>query len=372
MKKIKGGITAPKGFKAAGIACGLKRSGKPDLSLIFSEIPAAAAGVFTTNQVKGNPVLASKAHLKNGRAQAIISNAGNANTWTGNKGLQDAFAMAQATATALGIAKNDVLVTSTGVIARLLPVAKVRSGIRKIAKELSRQGGGAAARAIMTTDTRVKQIAVRVGNITIGGMAKGAGMIEPGMATMHAFITTDARISPPLLRKILKAAAVKTFNMVSVDNCMSTSDCVLALANGVSGKRVTRNAIREFTKAFEYVCEYLAKEIARDGEGATKLLTVKASGAVNEKDARAAVKALIGSFLLKAAVHGRDRNVGRILQAVGATDAKVNWKKFKFSWKMGAKEDIISVSLGVGKISATGWGCDLSKGYVKINAAYHT
>ena len=372
MKKIKGGITAPKGFQAAGIACGLKVSGKTDLSLIFSEVPAAAAGVFTTNQVKGNPVLVSQANLKNGRAQAVISNAGNANTWTGKRGLKDAFAMAEITARALGIRENDVLVTSTGVIARPLPMIKVRSGMRKVAKKLSRQGGSAAARAIMTTDTRVKQIAVRVGNITIGGMAKGAGMVEPGMATMHAFITTDAKIGTPLLRKILKAAADKSFNMVSVDNCMSTSDCVLALANGMSGTRVGGRATKAFVKAFEHVCEYLAKEIARDGEGATKLLTVKASGAKSEKDARAVVKALIGSFLLKAAVHGRDRNVGRILQAVGATGAKVNWNKFKFNWKIGAKEDIIAVNLGVGKTSAVGWGCDLSAGYVRINAKYHT
>ena len=372
MKKVKGGIAAPKGFKAVGIACGIKKSGKPDLALIYSEVPAAAAGVFTTNQLKGNPVLVSMANLKNGVAQAIISNSGNANTWTGKKGLKDAMKMAAETSKALGIASNNVLVASTGVIAKPLPMGKIKPGIRKIAKRLSKAGGKAAARAILTTDRCVKEIAVKVGNITIAGIAKGSGMIEPGMATMFAFITTDAKIDKGLLKKILKNAVNKSFNLVSVDNCMSTSDCVLALANGTSGLRVTGYKLQEFVKAFEYVCEYLAKEIARDGEGATKLMTVKVNGARNEKDARVVIKALIGSFLLKAAVYGRDKNVGRILQAVGSTSVKVNWKKFKFDWKIGAKEDIISVNLGIAGSSAVGWGCDLTEGYVKINAKYRT
>jgi glutamate N-acetyltransferase/amino-acid N-acetyltransferase len=371
MKKMKGGITAPKGFQAAGIACGIKKSGKADLALIVSDVPAAAAGVFTTNQVKGNPVLVSKANLKKGVSQAIISNSGNANTWTGQKGLMDALEMAKLTADALGISAGRVLVTSTGVIGRPLPMPRIKQGIKKIAQRLSRNGGKAAARAILTTDTCTKEIAVKVGQVTIAGIAKGAGMIEPGMATMHAFIATDAKINKVLLNKILKQAVAKSFNLVSVDHCMSTSDCVFALANGLSKSEI-RNPKSEFAKAFEYVCEYLAKEIARDGEGASKLMTVKVSGAKNAKDARTAVKALIGSFLLKAAVYGRDKNTGRILQAVGATSAKVNWPKFKFDWKIGAKEDIIKVDLGAGKFAATGWGCDLTEGYVRINARYHT
>jgi glutamate N-acetyltransferase/amino-acid N-acetyltransferase len=330
-----------------------------------------AAGVFTANQVKGNPVLVSMANLKRGIAQAIISNSGNANTWTGTKGLKDALEMAKLTADALGISAGRVLVTSTGVIGRPLPMPKIKKGIKKIAKRLSSKGGKAAAHAILTTDTRIKEIAVQVGNIKIGGIAKGSGMIEPGMATMHAFITTDAKISKRLLSKILKQAVNKSFNLISVDHCMSTSDCVFALANGMSKSKV-QSPKSDFTKAFEYVCEYLAKEIARDGEGASKLMTVKVSGGKSEKDAKAVVKALIGSFLLKAAVHGRDKNTGRILQAAGATSARVNWKKFKFDWKIGNKEDIITVNLGAGKFSATGWGCDLTEGYVRVNAKYHT
>ncbi|MEA3493659.1 MAG: bifunctional glutamate N-acetyltransferase/amino-acid acetyltransferase ArgJ [Candidatus Margulisiibacteriota bacterium] len=358
----------PKGFKAAGIACGIKKSGKPDLSLIYSEVPAIAAGVFTSNQVKGNPVIVSKAFLKNGIAQAIISNAGNANTWTGKQGLGDAFEMTKLTADALGIPQNNVLVTSTGVIAKPLPLPNIRKGIEKVTKKLSKTGLKAAAKAILTTDTRVKMISVKVGRITISGIAKGSGMIEPNMCTMHAFIATDAKIGKRSLNKLLRNAVNKSFNLVSVDGCMSTSDCVIVLANGESGKP----AGKEFIKAFEKICEYLAKEIARDGEGASKLMTIKVKNACNDKDAKAVVKAIVNNHLLKAAVYGRDKNVGRILQAVGATKAKVNWKKFKFDWKIGKKEDTIMVDLKAGKKSAAGWGCDLTEGYVKINARYHT
>jgi glutamate N-acetyltransferase/amino-acid N-acetyltransferase len=375
MKIIKGGITAPQGFKAAGIACGIKESAKPDLALICSDVPAAAAAVFTSNRVKGNPVTVSIAHLKDGIAQAIISNSGNANTWTGKKGLGDALEMTKLTADNLCILQNDVLVTSTGVIAKPLPMAKVRKGIKKVVKSLSKQGGRQAARAILTTDTRSKEIAVKVGNITIAGMAKGSGMIAPNMCTMHAFITTDAKIEKRLLQKILRNAVDKTFNMVSVDGCMSTSDCVMVMANGQSKSKIQNPKSKQgisFIKSFEYVCEYLAKEIARDGEGATKLMTVKVAGARNEKEARAVAGALTNSFLLKAAVYGRDKNMGRILQALGAAPVRVNWKRLKIDWKIGAKEDIITVNLGAGNSKAVGWGCDLTEGYVKINAKYRT
>jgi len=365
-------VTSPKGFLSAGISCGLKKSGKPDLSLIYSETPAVAAGVFTTNQVKGNPVLVSRINLKDGIAQAIISNAGNANTWTGKKGLDDAWKMAELTADALKIPKSYVLVTSTGVIAKPMPMSKIKKGISKISKMLSKDGGHDSARAIMTTDTRPKEISVKVGGITIGGIAKGSGMIEPGMCTMHAFITTDAVIDRRLLQNILQEAVNKSFNLVSVDNCMSTSDCVFALANGMSGVEVEGELVKKFAAAFEKVCIYLAKEIARDGEGATKLMEVEVVRAKDSDDAKKVAKAVIGNFLLKAAVYGKDKNVGRILQAVGSTSAKVNWGEFNFDWKIGKREDKILVDLAAGKSSATAWGCDLTEGYVRINARYHT
>jgi glutamate N-acetyltransferase/amino-acid N-acetyltransferase len=372
MKKINGGITAPQGFQAAGMSSGIKKSGKPDLALIYSVVPATAAGIFTTNQVKAAPVMVSAQQLKYGVAQAIIANAGNANCWTGGRGMQDAWKMVNETAKVLKISPAHVLVASTGVIARPMPMDKVLPGVRRIGDQLSLAGGEDAARAILTTDKNVKEIAVKIGEMTVAGIAKGSGMIAPGMATMFAFITTDAKIAPQLLRKMLVAAAEKTFNMVSVDNCMSTNDCVLALANGLSGETVTDKNARQFYVALEYVCRYLAIEIARDGEGAGKLMTVKVKGAVSEADARQVVKALINSFLLKAAVYGRDKNVGRILQAMGTTSAKVNWGKMRFSWNMGNEEDVITINLGSGKAEMTGWGCDLTEGYVHINAKYHT
>jgi len=197
-------------------------------------------------------------------------------------------------------------------------------------------------------------------------------MIAPGLATMFAFITTDAKIGRAALQKMLKVSVAKSFNMVSVDNCQSTNDCVFALANGLSGVGITRSQLPAFQKALDFVCEFLAKAIARDGEGASKMMTVSVKGAASQADARAAVKALIGSFLLKAAVYGRDKNTGRILQALGATQIKVNWPKIKFNWQMGPTEDQILVNLAAGNKTAVGWGCDLTEGYVKINADYHT
>lgn len=372
MKRIKGGVTAAKGFQAAGVAAGIKKSGKPDMALIYSEVPATAAGVFTTNQVKAAPIIVCMKQLQGKTAQAIISNAGNANCWTGERGLREAWKMVDATAKALTIDSRYVLVASTGVIAHPLPLPKILAGIKQLPWKLSKNGGADAARAILTTDVRPKEIAVKVGNITIGGIAKGSGMIAPGMATMFGFITTDAEIDQALLQKMLRQAVAKTFNMVSVDNCMSTNDCVFVLANGQSKSIVNGPLSKQFYAALEYVCELLAKAIAQDGEGASKLMTVKAVGAASWADARAVVKALINSFLLKAAVAGHDKNFGRILQAIGTTDAKVDWDKFKFSWKFGAEEDVIAVNLYAGKESAIGWGCDLTEGYVKINARYHT
>lgn len=312
--------------------------------------------------------MVSMSQARSGICQAIIANAGNANCWTGGRGMRDAWTMVNETAKLLCIDPKKVLVTSTGVIAQYLDIKKITQALPKLVGSLSKEGAEAAATSIMTTDTRKKEIAVKIGKITIAGIAKGAGMIAPGMATMHCFITTDAKIGSKLLQKYLKTAVEKSFNMISVDNCPSTNDCVLVLANGLSQE----TAGKDFVQALEYVCEYLAKAIAADGEGASKLMTVKVSGAKTLDDARIAAKSIINSFLLKAAVYGKDRNTGRILQAVGATAALINWDKFKYSWKMGTKEDVIAIDLGVGKISTIGWGCDLTEGYVKINAEYHT
>ncbi|OGC12088.1 hypothetical protein A3K48_06440 [candidate division WOR-1 bacterium RIFOXYA12_FULL_52_29] len=366
-------MSMPKGFLAAGVACGIKKSGKSDLAMIFSEVPASAAAVFTTNQVKAAPIIVSIKHIRRGMAQAIVANAGNANCWTGVRGLRDAFEMASLTAAQLGIDPEKVLVTSTGSIGHPLPMDKVCSGIKAASLKLSKEGWRDAARAIMTTDLTEKNITVKVGKYSVSGIAKGSGMIAPTMATMHAFVATDAAVDRQTLQQVLKGACEKSFNMVSVDNCMSTNDCVFILANGMSGVKIKGDAaVKRFAQAVEKVCVYLAKEIARDGEGATKLLEIRAKGARNSADAKAAVKALVGSFLLKAAVYGKDRNFGRILQALGATRIVVNWEKFKWSWTSGKTQDVITVDLKEGKAEAVGWGCDLTEGYVKINADYHT
>ncbi|OGB89997.1 hypothetical protein A2625_01475 [candidate division WOR-1 bacterium RIFCSPHIGHO2_01_FULL_53_15] len=374
-KLISGGtITSPLGFTAAALAAGIKQSGKPDLALIFSEVPAVAAGVFTTNQFRAAPVIVSQKQLKSGLfCQAIISNAGNANCGTGKQGLRDAWAMVNETAKVLGIDPGYVLVTSTGSIGQYLPVKKILPAIRQLSFKLSKDGGRLAARAIMTTDTRPKEIAVKVGGCTVAGVAKGSGMIHPNLATMHAFITTDVIISRALLQTFLKRAVDNSFNMTTVDQCQSTNDCVFALANGQSNiKLQTSKSKNKFYGALEEVCVYLAKEIARDGEGATQLIEVRVSGARNESEARIAARAIAGSDLLKCAVYGRDHNTGRILAAAGATSAKLDQDRMKADMKFGRRETLVTCDLGVGRAKAVAWGCDLTEGYIKINAEYHT
>ncbi|MDD4179478.1 MAG: bifunctional glutamate N-acetyltransferase/amino-acid acetyltransferase ArgJ [Candidatus Margulisbacteria bacterium] len=365
-------ITTPKGYQAAALAAGIKQSGKPDLTLIYSEVPAVAAGVFTANQFKAAPVLVSEQQLKSGLCQAIISNAGNANCGTGKQGLADAWAMVKEAAKVLGVNQKHVLVTSTGSIHKFLPMKNIIPAIRSLALRLSCHGGHDVARAIMTTDTRPKEIAIKVGGYTIAGVAKGSGMIHPNMATMHAFITTDAKIDRKTLQAMLAKAVDNSFNMTTVDQCQSTNDCVFVLANGMSGVRVKGQGARKFYEALEKVCVYLAKEIARDGEGATQLMEVRVSGAKNEKEARLAARAIAGSDLLKCAVYGRDLNLGRIFAAVGSTSAKIDQDKMKADMKFGKNETIITCDLGVGKAKAVAWGCDLTEGYIKINAEYHT
>ncbi|MDD5593168.1 MAG: bifunctional glutamate N-acetyltransferase/amino-acid acetyltransferase ArgJ [Candidatus Margulisbacteria bacterium] len=366
-------ITSPEGFTAAALAAGIKKSGKLDLALIVSEIPAVAAGVFTSNQFKAAPIIVSQKNIKSGFCQAIIANAGNANCGTGKQGLEDAKRMVAETAKTLGVKPEHVLVASTGSIHHFLPMKNIIPAIRPLVAKLSRAGGEGAAQAILTTDTRKKEIVVKVGGYTIAGIAKGSGMIHPNMATMFCFITTDAAIARPLLQKFLKQAVDKSFNMTTVDQCQSTNDCVFALANGMSGKRIQGPGARgQFYKALEQVCVYLAKEIARDGEGATQLMEVRVTGARNEKEARIAARAIAGSDLLKCAVYGRDHNIGRALAAAGASSAKLDQNKMKADMKFGKKETIVTCDLGVGKASAIAWGCDMTEGYIKINAEYHT
>ncbi len=368
-------ITKPKGFMAAGMACGIKHSGKPDLALIVSKIPATAAAVFTLNQYKAAPVLADLKQIKSGLCQAIIVNAGNANCGTGEKGLADAYKMISETANALTISDKHVMVASTGSIKMPLPMKKIIPAIRKLARMISAsaKSDDMVSRAILTTDTRKKEIAVKTDGYTIAGICKGSGMIHPNMATMLAFITTDAGVDRKTLQAALKQAVDKSFNMTTVDQCQSTNDSVFVMANGLSGVRVEGRGMREkFEKALEKVCIHLAKEIAADGEGATQLIEVAVSGAKNDKEARLAARAIAGSDLLKCAVYGRDYNLGRIFSAVGATSARIDPNRIKADLKFKNKMTLVTCDLGLGAARATAWGCDLTEGYIKINARYHT
>ena len=398
MKKIKGGITAPKGFKASGMHCGIKKSGKKDLALICSDVMANAAATFTSNKVKAAPILVSMEHIKSGKAQAIIANSGCANACTGSEGLEDAQVMAKAAASALNINSENVLVASTGSIGSRLPLKNILNGIRILSKRLSLAGGGEAADAILTTDTRRKEIAVQIKaggrTITIGGIAKGAGMIAPNMATLFSFITTDADVHSSNLKNYLKESVDKSFNMTVVDRDTSTNDCVFILANGMAKNKALRGKDeKEFKQALDFVCEYLAKEIARDGEGATKLIEVRVAGAKSVNDAKLIARSVAGSDLVKSAIFGEDPNFGRIMAALGYSGADVKQdltsvyigdtqvvnggKAVFFDQKeakkhLKGKEVLINIILGQGASIATAWGCDLTYEYVKINAKYHT
>ncbi len=404
MKIISGGVCAAKGFKANGVHCGIRKNrSKRDLALIFSEKPAAAAAVYTTNLVKGAPLKVTKQHLANGTARAVICNSGNANTCNAN-GIEIAEKMSEMLGEALGIAADDVVVASTGVIGQPLDIAPIKSGIAPLIEGLSENGGGYAAEAIMTTDTISKEVAVEfnIGGKTckIGGIAKGSGMIHPNMATMLVFMTTDAAISPEMLQKALSSDIADTFNMVSVDGDTSTNDMVVVLANGEAGNEmITADGedFKEFMKALNTVTVHLCRMIAGDGEGATKLLECKVTGADDKDTAKTVAKSVICSSLLKAAMFGADANWGRVLCAIGYSGAKVDVDKIDVSFKSpkgeilvcknGAgvdfseekakeilleKEIEILVSLGDGAEGSTAWGCDLTYDYVKINGDYRT
>ena len=404
MKQIDGGVCAAKGFSANGLHCGIRKNkGKNDLSLIFSEVPAAAAAVYTTNLVKGAPLLVTKDHLQNGTAQAVICNSGNANTCNAN-GIEIAQQMSALAADALGIDTQDVVVASTGVIGQPLDIAPIAAGIPALAKGLSQDGSAQAALGIMTTDTIQKEVAVsfELGGkqCRLGGIAKGSGMIHPNMATMLVFLTTDAAIAPALLQKALSGDIANTFNMLSIDGDTSTNDMVVLLANGMAGNDCITQENAEFAvfmEALNTVNVALCRMIAGDGEGATKLLECTVTGAADAQTAKTVAKSVVCSSLLKAAMFGADANWGRVLCAIGYSGADVDVHKIDVSFasckgsiavcKNGAglpfseekakeillEDEIdIQVALNSGSASAAAWGCDLTYDYVRINGDYRT
>lgn len=400
IRHIDGGVTAPQGVRASGLACGIKASGKPDLALIASDTRASAAGVFTTNLAKAAPVLVTEQQLaaSAGFARAIITNSGCANACTGPQGLADAREMIALTASSLGCAPDLVLVASTGVIGVNLKMDAIRRGIPAAASTLSPTGGADAARAIMTTDPFPKDSAVEVstaaGAFRVGGMAKGSGMIEPRMATMLGYLTTDAAVSPAVLRRALVEATRYTFNAITVDGEPSTNDCVLALATGESGVTIDEPLYPALVSGLRGVAKELALAIVRGGEGATKLVAITASGARSEADAWLAARAVANSLLVKTAIHGGDPNWGRLVAAAGRSGAAFTLEGARVrigslvlfdrgrpfdelapqaAEYLTGKTLEIEVGLGAGGThAATVWTCDLSADYVKINAEYRT
>jgi glutamate N-acetyltransferase/amino-acid N-acetyltransferase len=397
---IDGGITAPSGFRASGLHCGIKAGGKPDLSLIVSDLPAAAAGLFTINLAKAAPVYLCQDHLASsgGYATAIVTNSGCANACTGPQGMSDAREMAQLTAASVGCDEHHVLVASTGVIGVALKMDKIRAGIPQAAASLSEDGGAAAARAIMTTDPFPKEYAVEVatefGNFRVGGMAKGSGMIEPRMATMLGYLTTDAAVDPVMLSRAVSEASRYTFNAITVDGEPSTNDCVFALANGASGVQINENLYAALLSGLGAVAHELALGIVRGGEGATKLIAITVTGAATDADAWMAARAIANSPLVKTAIHGGDPNWGRLVAAAGRSGAAFildgarvqigslvlfeNGRPYdelspKAAEYLTGTNLAIEVDLGTGgSHRATVWTCDLSAEYVKINAEYRT
>jgi glutamate N-acetyltransferase/amino-acid N-acetyltransferase len=399
MKRIDGAVTAPKGFQAAGVRCGLKEQGS-DLALIYSESPAICAALFTTNIIKAAPVVVSIEHSKDGKAQAIIASSGNANACTSQQGLDDARQMTQLVADALRINTNDVLVCSTGVIGHFLPMDKVGPGITAAAAGLSADGSSDAAHAIMTTDTRPKMVAYEFEidgkPVRIGGIAKGSGMICPNVATMFCFITTDAAIDSSLLKECLVLSAEGSFNSLTVDGDTSTNDSVIILANGQAGNALIDSEgddLELFQSILDRVTEELARDIARDGEGATKLVEIVVKGAESYSDAKIIAMTIANSPLVKTAIFGEDPNWGRILAAAGRSGIIFDPDKVDLYFgdvkiledgaplgidpeiarkPMLEKELVITVDFRFGDDTARVFTCDFSYDYVKINAEYHT
>ena len=399
-KNAAAGVTFPKGFKAAGVKAGIKKSGNLDLALIYTEKEAAVAGVFTKNAVAAAPVIVSREVVKGGKAHAIVANAGCANACTGETGLANARKMAALAAAEVGCAPDEVLVGSTGIIGVNLPMDKLEAGIKAAAAELSEDGSKNAGNAIITTDTYSKACSceVEIGGqaVRFGAIAKGSGMIQPNMATMLCYITTDANISSQLMQKALSEIVEVSFNMISVDGDMSTNDTVLVLANGASGAAEITDGSPEYEKFYatlKEICQELSKRIAADGEGATKFLTINVKGTKTFEDAKTVAMSIAKSPLVKTAFFGEDPNWGRVICAVGYAGIPMVPEKtvIKFGGvpvyanglgaefneddihKVMAEHDIvIDVEMGMGDAKATVWSCDFSYEYVKINGEYHT
>ena len=400
---VRGGVCSAKGFRAAGVAAGIKYKGRDDVALVAADVPCSAAAVFTTNKVAAAPVVYDRAVAARGRAQAILANSGCANACTGEGGMKDASLSALVVAGELGISPDDVFVASTGVIGRRLPMERLLSGASAAVKALGRTNAHAhkAARAIMTTDTKPKEaVATCVidgRKVTVGGMAKGSGMIEPNMATMLGFLTTDADISPAMLRRALLMAIARSFNSLVVDGDESTNDSVFLLASGMAGnRRITRSCeeFRVFSAALEKVCVSLARQMAADAEGATKFVTVTVKGARSDHDAARAARAVAKSPLAKTSWFGGDPNWGRVLAAVGYSGADVADTRAEvfydgvWAYRRGEvadeaqlarlaavlrkKEFTVTVDLHLGKGEGTVYTCDLSLDYIHINADYTT
>lgn len=390
-----GSVTSPKGFKAGAIHAGIKYADpkRLDLAVLYSEKPCNTAAVFTTNKVKAASVLLDIKRLQKGKISAVIMNSGCANACTGEQGMADAEEMAKLAAKLCGVKPESVMVSSTGVIGTMMPMDKVRAAVPKI--KLAAKNGHDAAHAIMTTDRVPKEVAVKANGYTIGGMMKGSGMIHPNLATMLCYITTDAAADKEFLQKVLNKAVDASFNLISVDGDNSTNDTVLLLANGVSGKKIKAGTpgAKVFQETLNQVCTYLAKEAVRDGEGASKVIEVKVSGAASAKDARLCARTIIGSSLVKTAVYGSDPNWGRVVAAAGRSGAELvpektelymgdfylfkNGTPLPFDKKaakkyMDGKEVSFHLKLNIGKGEASAWGCDLTEEYVKINAEYTT
>ena len=400
VRDIAGGVTAPAGFRIGTAQCGIKYQDRDDLALIVSDCNAVCAGMFTTNRVKGAPVIVSREHVKSGSARAIVANSGNANVCNGEVGLEAAVAMTRETASQVGCDPDDVLVASTGVIGREFPIKRALAGIPAAYSKLTGDSGTLAARAIMTTDTVPKETAIEfeAGDMTvrIGAMAKGSGMISPNMATMFCFITTDASIEPNALRKALRYAVEESFNCITVDGDMSTSDTVIVLANGMAGNSTLKSrskAFDAFTEGLNEVCLRMAKAIVRDGEGATKFVTVRVTDAAGKDDARQVGLAIANSPLVKTACFGNDPNWGRIICATGYSGVPVDENHLVISMngtllydagrviplddaemrKSLAGTDIdIEVSLGMGKAESVLYTTDMTYDYIRINAEYTT